>query len=321
MKTREAIAPSRFNLGNFIKKRKRKESTIFNRTGMLFANLMVSIALIHFCIWYLYLNYQSFVIAFNTNSNGSGAFTLIHFQRIIQEFGQKDTILYNALGNTFKYFAVGLFKLVLSYLIAYFFYKKVYGHKIFRFIFFLPSIISATVIITVFKEFISPIGPIGQLLNSLFGYTMPPLLSQSSTATNTIIFFVLWAGFGIQFMTFVGAMNRIPQELFESGKLDGCSWFREIYAIVLPLTWETFMTYLLLSFTGIFMASGPILFFTGLGNTFLNTYTINFYIYDQTVGGSLNYPAAIGLFFSACTVPFVVVVRILLKRMNKDITY
>ena len=298
-----------------------KDNNIFNRTGMLFANLAVVIALVHFAIFYVFMNAQIFILAFNSKPDGTGTFTLEHFQRLFNELRQTDTVLKIAFINTFKYFGLGILKLCLGYLIAYFFFKKVYGAKIYSFIFFLPSMVSSTVMVTMFKDVISPTGAISKFFYSIGWGEIPPLTQNAATATPTILFYTLWSGFGIQFLIFIGTMNRIPQSLFDVGKLDGLPWQRELVQVILPLTWETFLIYLLQSFTTIFTATGPILYFTGVGNYFLNTYTISFYIFDQTSTGILNYPSAIGLFFSVCTVPIVILVRLLLRKVNQEITY
>ena len=173
--------------------------------------------------------------------------------------------------------------------------------------------------VTMFKDVISPTGAISKFFYSIGWGEIPPLTQNAATATPTILFYTLWSGFGIQFLIFIGTMNRIPQSLFDVGKLDGLPWQRELVQVILPLTWETFLIYLLQSFTTIFTATGPILYFTGVGNYFLNTYTISFYIFDQTSTGILNYPSAIGLFFSVCTVPIVILVRLLLRKVNQEI--
>lgn len=300
---------------------KKKNATIFNRTGMVFANLAVVAALVHFGIFYVFMNAQSFILAFTNRADGTGGFTLEQFARIFEELGRSDSILRLSFANTFKYFGFGLLKLVLCYAVSYFFYKKVYGSKVLSFIFFLPSLVSATVMVTMFKDLISPTGAFSRWFVKLGLGQIPPLASSASTATGLIIFYSMWCGFGIQFLIFIGTMNRIPKSLFEAGLLDGLTWYREITSIVFPLTWETFLIYLLQSFTGIFMATGPILYFAGRGSYHLNVYTINFYIFDQSSTGILNYPAAISVFFSLLTVPVVVVVRLLLRRFNQDITY
>lgn len=56
-----------------------------------------------------------------------------------------------------------LFILPISILICYFFYKKLHGYRVFRFILFLPPIISVTVLVALFKYIIAANGPLGIL--------------------------------------------------------------------------------------------------------------------------------------------------------------
>lgn len=297
----------------------KKQETLFNKKGKVFANCMVIIALVHFCIWYVYLNVENVVLAF-TPSLQEREFTLMYFERFFAELRSPDTILYGAFINSMKYFVLGLVKLVVAYLIAYFFYKKVYFHMAYKFIFYLPCMFSSLVYISVFKSMIDTNGPIYTFLYTQFGYEMPHLMSNGQTATPVIMFYSFWSGFGTSLMIYVGAMNRIPGEVLESAKLDGCNWFREFVYMVLPLTAGLFLTYFVLSFAGIFMSSGPIFYFTGM-NEFLGTYTINFFIYAQTRSGQLNYASAIGLIITVVTFPIVLVTRWISNKLDSEVTY
>jgi ABC-type sugar transport system permease subunit len=299
-------------------RRGKKEQTLFNRTGKPFAYLMIVVPLATFALQYVYVNYQSILMAFGYGDGKRMSF--VYFERLFTELAQPDTVLYGALLNTLKYFSAGLLQLCLSYLIAYFFFKKVYLHRVYKFIFYLPSILSSVVLITMFKNMLNIYGPLWVVLHDVFGIDLPPLLSNPATATPVILFYGLWSGFGVQMIIFTGTMNRIPAEIFEAARLDGVGWVREMARIVLPLTWETFMMYLLFAFTGLFSASGAILYFTGT-NPYLRTYTISFYIFIQTREGLFNYASAIGLFFAAVTLPIVIAVRLITRKINRNITY
>lgn len=299
--------------------RMKKSDTLFNRSGKLFASLMVSIALIHFCIWYVYLNTENILLAF-TPSKNNREFTLLYFEKIFNELRSPDTILYQALENALKYFFLGQVKLICGYLVAYFLYKKIFLHNVYTFVFFIPSMISSMVYIGVFRGIINTNGPIYMLLYNVFGYEMPHLLSSANTATPVIMFYTFWSGFGIQLMIFVGTMNRIPTEILEAAKLDGCSWLREFVQLILPMTAGVFLTYFLLQYCAIFMSSGPILYFTGMSE-FLGTYTISFYIYAQTSSGQLNYASALGIVISLITLPITLIMRTIVNRLDGEVTY
>ena len=300
---------------------KNKYNTIFNRKGMRFAHLCLIIPLAHFAVFYVYLNFQSIMLAFGYHANGGDwTFTFEYFRQFFVEVTLPDTQIYNALMNTLLFFAFSLIKMVLCYLVAYFFFKKVFFHKFFKIVFLLPTIIPSVVYISLFKEFINTYGPLWKLLYTLFDYEMPLLTGNADTAKWVILFYTMWIGFGIQLFIYIGAMNRIPGEVLESGKLDGCGWLREMFRIVLPLTWETFIIYFIQALASIFMSTGPILYFTGMAET-LDTWTLNYYIFVQTRKNLLNYASAVGIFFSVLTVPIVICARLILRRFNGEVSY
>ncbi len=301
--------------------RKKKEMNLLERNGLIFTIIILIPIFINFIVFWFGVNINSITLAFITKDveTGKEIFSFYHFERLIRELKSVDTAVGGALVNTLKYFVVHLIKIFLSVTIAYFFYKKVPGHLLYKILFYLPAMVPSMVYIIMFKEIIGVYGPIYTAVEKIFGYKMPPLLAQPSTATNTILFYVLWSGFGTSMLIYVGAMNRIPGEVLDAANLDGCGMAREFIQIVMPLIWETFGTYFLLAFTGIFMETGPLLYFVGYDTT-LKTQTLNYWIFLQVKGGQYNYPSAIGLFFSLCTVPFVIFSRWMITRIE-TVTY
>ena len=191
-------------------------------------------------------------------------------------------------------------------------FRQIKGARVFRIIFYLPAIISAVAMTTVFENFIAPTGPVGHIFESL-GREAPELLADSSTATNTIIFYTVWTGFGTNILLFTGAMSRVPMSVLESAKLDGAGMGREIVSIILPLIWPTISTLLILNCTSIFSASGPILLFTSGG---YGTTTIGYWIFDMVYNyNSYNMVSAAGLFFTCIGVPFIMLVRWLIEKI------
>lgn len=210
-----------------------------------------------------------------------------------------------------------------SFIVAYFLYKKIWGYKFFRVVFFLPSIISAVLFVTIYKELIEYGGPLDMFL-SLFGVRVPPLLTDDATATGTIIAYTVWTGLGVNMLLYQSAMSRVPKEVMEAAALDGVPWYRELTQIVLPMVWPTLSTTLILLITSIFNSTGPILLFAGAGVEVDNpaTMTLSFWIYRQTQKGvDLNYPAAVGMFFTFVSVPIVFVTRWLLNKLDPKVTY
>lgn len=304
-------------------KRQADEMPLPMRKGKtLFVLCMVTIPILSFLVFYVYKNISSFTMAFQQISGFSEGsinyeFTFDNFAMFFREMQRTDSIVGMAFINTLKYFVLGTFILFpIGYFISFFLYKKIWGHTVFRIIFFLTGIIPAVVLITIYREVIAVQGPIYQILEN-WGIEMPSLLNREETATGTIMAYVVWTGMASNFILLVAAMNRIPEELRDALAIDGCGWARELFQIVTPLIWPTTSTLIILSFIGIFNSSGPILLF----NTPEYTWTISHWTYMQVTEGSYSFPSAVGLFLTAVTLPFVIVLMWVMQKLIPEVEY
>ena len=195
-------------------------------------------------------------------------------------------------------------------------FPKIFGAL--RFVFYLPCLIAPVVTTAIFLELIKVNGPVYSLLNSLFGIEYQELLKFPETATNTIVTYIFLSGIGTTYLIFLGAMNRIPKEIMEAGRLDGCSAWREFWSIVFPMTFGTYSTFFLMSLCGVFAASGPILYLTGGA---AETSTLGFWLFDQVMGQSYNYPAAVGVVFTLLGIPILIISRAIINKVNPEVTY
>lgn len=267
---------------------------------------------------YVYINFSSILLSFSVeNEYGEQVYTLANFEKLFGEFKNHDSQIWKALVNTLKYFFMYTGKTLVSFVVAYFLYKKILGYKIYRVVFYLPSIISPIILVGVWDSMLST-GGVFSLITELFGGEYANPLVNAKTATDVILVYSFWVGFGTSLLMFVGAMNRVPEEILDAGLIDGCGMGREFFSIIIPLTWETLSTMLLLTTMSVFTASGPILYFTGGQN---DTNTLSFWIFNETRGGVYNYPSAVGLFFTIAALPIVVGCRWLMNKVSSDVTY
>ncbi len=290
---------------------KRKRGLTPSKRGQtLFLTVMLIVPIVQWAIFWLYVNIQTILLGFQTRI---GEWTLSNFRQLFYELGTAGSNINTAVLNTLRYFATNVCVImVLALIISYFMFRQIKGARVFRIIFYLPAIISTVAMTTVFENFIAPTGPVGYIFESL-GREAPELLADSSTATNTIIFYTVWTGFGTNILLFTGAMSRVPMSVLESAKLDGAGMGREIVSIILPLIWPTISTLLILNCTSIFSASGPILLFTSGG---YGTTTIGYWIFDMVYNyNSYNIVSAAGLFFTCIGVPFIMLVRWLIEKI------
>ena len=299
---------------------KKKRNSLKIQETVFIVVLMI-IPLLHVAIFFFYKNMSAILLAFQDARTGD--WTLDNFPKFWE---QLTTPVGNNIGiafqNTMIYFGNKIFLVMpLSLIMSFFLYKKVLGYKVFRNVFYLPAIISSLVMVTAYTQFINPKGPLDQIL-TLFGQSLPPegLLGREETATTAIAIFVIWTSFTTDILLFSGAMSRVPFEIIEAAKLDGCGPAREILSIIFPLIWPTYSTQFIFAFTGLLSSTGPILLFT---NGKYGTTTISFWMFnevygDGTVGGTGSYSmiSCAGLCFSAIVVPLTLFIRWLVEKID-----
>lgn len=297
----------------------------------LFVFLILLLPTIGFLVFWLYVHLDSLILSFRTDSSITlfddpagvfADFTFDNYVKVFKEFFDPNGSLGKATVNTLIYFFSGLFvSLPISVLFSYFIHKKIKGYKFFRVITYLPTIITSTVLIALFIQMFSLGGPFHHLeikngSTGGIGYK-PFFLQDTNIAMFTLVFYTISFSFGGNIVVLCGAMNSIDKQILEAAELDGCGWVRELFSVILPTIWPTISTMILLSFTGIFGASGPLLaFYPTLRNSVdVNALTtLNFEMYRYVVGNlgrtqDLCFASTIGMVLSLLTVPIVFVVK------------
>lgn len=284
----------------------------------LFCFLACLPAVFGFIMWYLLVNFNSILMAFQDPITKE--LSMVNFERLLNELTNPTTEIYRGLVNTFKWFFLSAFVLPsVGYFIAYFLYRRIKFAKFWLIMIHLPGIISAVVISSMMKNAVSPLGPISYIMNSLgLGY-LPNLFADPKTATPAMMAIVFFTSLQVNVLLMIGTFKRLPESLMDAAKIDGATETQQLFLIVTPLVSSTLVTLVILSFTGIFAASGPILYYTQGG---ADTMTLSYWIFAQTYnGGLLNYPAAVGIFFSAIGIPLVLITRALANKIAKFVEY
>ena len=215
-----------------MKKRYNKVGT----TRTLFIIICLAWPLLQWAVFYLGININSILMAFQRSIPGSPDkfWTLENFRRIfIEGFIGEEPLLLQATKNTIVFFLFNFLILSpLNIFVGYFFYKKIPGTKVFRFIFYLPAIIPGTVMATLFKYIISPesSGVLATIFGAM-GVRFPNLLGSSEYAMKTMLVYNAWIGF-TGFLITVNSMRRIPTEIIESAQLDGITPLKEVVFIL-----------------------------------------------------------------------------------------
>ncbi len=306
------------NINSQPKKKKR-----FDWRRALFIILMMFIPAVHFLFFWVYVNIDTLRLSFQNFDYIKGEYVWYGFNNyklLLEEFNKTGSVLPVAVKNSFMIFLWNNFIIVpISIIASFVLFKKMPGSNIFKVIFFLPSIISAVVLTLVYQfMFDSTFGIINKLLEIMKLDKIIPWngwFGDPKTAFKMILIYGLWSGIGYNVVLLSGAMARIPDELFEAGKMDGIGFFGELWHIVVPLIGTNISTLLLMGTQVIFSYFLQPMLLTGGNAANVKTYTIALYIVNNIRNdGNYTMGATVGVICAIVGTPIVVSVRKLLDK-------
>lgn len=301
------------------------------RNERIFISLMLLWPLLHFLVFWVYVNANTFYLSFfrwNTQEATYVWSGLDRFKTIIESiFVYPDANIINYLKNSAFVFVIqnGIM-LPLSMILAFFLSKKVPCSSFFRIIFFLPSIVSTVVVAMAYKYmFDADFGPINLLLQKILGETPDWFNSQSELAMIMVFTFTIWSGLGYKMLLLQGSIERIPQEIIEVGRLEGLTLRQEFFKVTLPLVMPTITTFFVMNTLAIFSYYvHPLLLCGPSGGVNGSTGTIALYVFSKVDNGSIDGVqdgAAFGLLFSLVGIPVILFIKWFLEKLTPDVEF
>ncbi|MGK9233376.1 sugar ABC transporter permease [Inquilinus limosus] len=133
----------------------------------------------------------------------------------------------------FVLFAVPL-KLAFALAVAMMLNKGIAGLPVYRALFYLPSLLGASVAIAVlWRQLFAGNGLVNQFL-SLFGIQGPSWISNPDYALSTLVVLSIWQ-FGSPMIIFLAGLRQVPRDLYEAAAIDGAGPWARFWRITLPL--------------------------------------------------------------------------------------
>lgn len=311
-----------------------KREAVIKRYAFVLSILIIPA--ISFFVFYVYVNANSFVLAFRrVNEFGKMEFAgWENFKNLFESFKPSDDPFGDELLagvciiNSLKMWWINfLISMPLYLIFSYYIFKKFMGGKAFRIISMLPSIVSTFVYALVYKKFVDNPGPLVEIMTGwgFDAFEDINLIAQGKYAWGNNIFFTIWLSFGTSILVYTNAMNAIDTEILESARLDGVNDRQEFIHIILPMIWPSLSTMVVTGATGMFTTSGSMMTFymtsppsnsiCGFG------YYLTIMIQDGKSGVSqyANYPlvAASGMFVMVITLPVVYFIKWLFEKLDK----
>lgn len=209
-----------------------------------------------------------------------------------------DPKLRTALGNTVLLtlctvvFQVGI-ALILALLVD----SIRVGAQLFRTLYFFPIVISATALGLMFNLiFLFNGGMLNQLLANLGLAAEAIDWKDPKHFLFTMFAPVMWQYVGFYFVILVTGLNNISQDLYEAAALDGCTGWKRVRYVTLPLLRNVLCTCLVLAVTGALKVFDLPWVMFGAGMPQDQGWLTGTYMYDQTFNrGNVDYGSAIAI--------------------------
>ena len=289
---------------NGVKIRKHKNK------NTLFIILMLAYPVLQFSVFFIYVNINTVVMSFQDTINGKPGEALYNFNNyklFIGELFTRETWWIAIKNSLLATLNNNFIMLPLSLLTGYFFYKKVLGDKVFKVIFFLPSIISIVVLSAVYMYMFNPeMGLFPLILRNLGFETIPDFFTDGKYAFGLVLLYCNWAGVGYSTLVLSGNINKIPKEIMEYGQLEGVGLMRELWTIVVPCIWPIVSTMLVTGSMTMFTFFIQVQIMTrGTGDSMTLAYRINNWVIES----KWEQAAAAGIVLTIVAAPILILIK------------
>lgn len=286
---------------------------IFTAPSLLLT-LVFGVYPIGWALKYMFYDYQGF---------GKPLFIgLDNFERLFRdaEFGK-------AIVNTFVYAGGKLIiTLPLSLLLAVILNRAMKGRQLLRVIYFLPTMISASVMSVVFYViFNSYNGTVNQLLVKYGLASAPVDWLGPKLALVTSIIIAIWGAVGNYMLLFLAGLQNISEDLYEAASLDGANPAQKMWYITIPMLGPVLQMIIMLAITVSLKGYESIMVLTE-GGPYGKTEVMYLYLYKLffpvSTGGSsiqqFGYGSAVG-FSTAVIVGLITLIYFYISKKLNDV--
>lgn len=274
--------------------------------------------LLLFCTFTTWPLIRSLILAFE-QSFGPKTTAFVGFDNF--RFLVGDPMFWKAVSNTtlFTIFAVCLQIPVALGLALLLNRPDLRGKRIFRLIFFAPSIVGLSFVAILFSLiFERRVGLINSTLHSLFPAWDPDFPWLDSYVLTSMSGAVVWLSAGFYMIYFLAALQNVPGELLEAASMDGAGPWQRFRHIILPEIRPVLNLITLLVIIGSlqFFELPYLVYNTTGGNGPDNrALTIVTYLYQTGfLNGDLGYASAIGWILTLALVGFAMLQRVIARR-------
>jgi raffinose/stachyose/melibiose transport system permease protein len=147
-----------------------------------------------------------------------------------------NNVMLKTLLNNMAYVIIALIQIVAALYFAIILDSNIKGKNFFRSMVFMPYILNGVAVAYMFNYLYNyQDGPINIVLTAIgLGQYSVHWLSQSWFSNMALAFMGFWQFTGLNMVVFIGALQSIPRELYESASMDGANFFQNVKYITAP---------------------------------------------------------------------------------------
>lgn len=195
----------------------------------------------------------------------------------------QDPLFWKSLSNTLYYVALEVpLVTILGIVIAVMLNEVLVGIRIYRTIFYLPSIMVGIGTYFLWMMMLNPSTGIVNSALALIGIDGPSWLTNPAWTKPAIVLMKVW-GVGGQMLLYLARLRSIPLEYYEAGSIDGTTMWTRIRYITLPMITPIIFYNLIIGIVGSFQIfqEGYVLSGDGSGAPANSLLFYNLYIWKQ----------------------------------------
>lgn len=211
------------------------------------------------------------------------------------ENGGKWSEVFYGLFVTFRYtFFIVLIGVVGSYILALFLNQKTKGIKIFRVLYYIPTLIPAVAGTLLWKEITAAKGGYLNLIFESIGLPAYTFYEAKESVLPTLLLVSIF-GLGGGTVMWLAQMKNIPAEMYESTELDGANYFHKLFYITIPMSTAMLFYILIMNVIGGLQAFANVYPLLDVAGSEVNFIVVQIYM-SAYVNGELSYACALSWF-------------------------
>lgn len=175
-----------------------------------------------------------------------------------------------------------------------------------------PNFISVIVLCGMVRMFLSPVGPLNQVLGTTTNWmTMPEAFRTIYIASG------IWQGAGWASIMYTAALSNVSKELEEAATIDGANILQQIWYVQLPAIKNIIVIQFILSAGNIMSVGFEKAYALQTGMNLPTSEIISTYVYKiGLLNGDYGYSTAVGIFNSVINVILLLLVNWIVSKLN-----